>query len=934
MTIHIKKHGVWLGLAACLQVLPALAANTAPADTIPVNDTTQRFIKPSQNNIRLWNRSIAPAANIASVSTGYTSDFSTTPVADITNIAAGRLAGLYTVQNSGRNGSDGSSFSLRGRTPLMVIDGVVRNFTSFNPADIESITVLKDALATAMYGMRASNGVVLVTTRDRGPREFEINASAQYGVTEQLNTPKFVNAFDYANLYNEAQLNSNPTATPRYTPEQLQAWKNHTNDPFLAPDVNWYNTVYKKQSSQQRYNIDIGGNSKSYRYYASLEHFAQDGNFITSSRNSYNTNNDYKRYNIRTNAEIDFNESIRLGLNVFGSMENATEPGRTSSTIMNDIYGASPVAYPVFNKNGSYGGTSVFTNNPHAAAINSGYLLQNQRTVSADLSLHFKLDAVAKGLWAKGVLSMNNYFLETNNRSKTFAVHQLTDTLNEKYTKIGTDGLVPVGVANVSTQIRQAFYNVMAGYDKSWDQHSVSMLGTFNIDNTIAAFNELNQVYKHAGLTASYDWNKTYLFETGMTYGSLNRYQPGKRWGFLPSAGIGWVVSNEPFFHLPVVNFLKIRASAGQTAWADPNNYFLYLQNYTVGSTGYNVGESSAGVSGAFESGVANPDITWEKAWKYNLGIDATLLNNDLTVSADIYRNRFYDQLQQPGNASGIFGQTYPLENLRATRYSGVELTAAYQHTTVSNLEYFVKGNIAFSKNELLEADEPAYPYPWQYKTGLSSNQLFGYVADGFFTDADVTAGLPTTQGYKPVPGDIKYVDQNKDGVINALDSRAIGTNKPLIFYGLNAGFKFKGFDLNFLLQGTANRYISLSPTSMAAFNNSYGNVQEFHKDRWTPATAATALYPRLTIGGNANNDVVSSFWLRNGNYLRLKNAELGYSCSPELLKRAKIQQLRIFINGYNLLTHKELKEDIDPESALNVFRNQRIINGGISLKL
>ncbi|MCK7555679.1 SusC/RagA family TonB-linked outer membrane protein [Chitinophaga sedimenti] len=768
-------------------------------------------------------------------------------------------------------------------------------------------------LATAMYGMRASNGVVLVTTRDRGPREFEINASAQYAVTEQLNTPKFVNAYDYATLYNEAQHNGNPTATPRFSAAQLQAWKDHTNDAYLAPDVNWYNTVYKPQSSQQRYSLDIAGNAKSYRYYASLEHFGQDGNFITSGKNSYNTNNDYKRYNIRTNAEIDFNESIRLGLNVFGSMENATEPGRTASTILNEIYATSPVSFPVFNKNGSYGGSSVFTANPHASAVNSGYQQTNQRTVAADLSLHLKLDKLVKGMWVKGMVSMNNWYTENINRSKTYAVYQLTDTANTKYTKVGTEGLVTEGTTTVPSQLRQSYYNVLLGYDKQWQKHALSLLGTYNLDNSIASFTQLAQVYKHFGLTATYDWNKTYLFEAGMTYGSLNRYAPSQRWGYLPSLGAGWIISNESFYHLPAVSYLKLRASAGQTAWADPSNYFLYMQNYVIGSTGYNVGETAAGVSGALESGIANTDITWEKAWKYNIGLDAGLLNNELTLSVDYYRNRFYDVLQQPQRVSGIFGQTYPLENLREIRYAGVEASVAYDHTTSSKLRYFLRGNIAFSGSRLLAADEPDYPHPWLYRTGSATSQQFGYVAKGFYTQEDIAAGIPGWQGYAPVPGDIRYEDLNKDGVINALDIRAIGTNKPLVFYGLNGGFSYKGFDVTILLQGAANRKIVLSPSTMAAFNNSYGNVQEFHKNRWTAATAESANYPRLTIGSNVNNDVASSFWLRSGNYLRLKNAEIGYTLKAGFLQRAKIQQLRFFANGYNLLTFKAMEEDWTP---------------------
>ncbi|MGO4289650.1 SusC/RagA family TonB-linked outer membrane protein [Chitinophaga sp. RAB17] len=924
----------------CLSVIPAVILST-PAMAF-TKDTTARHIKPAKDSswfsytTWLWNRNSSRANMVAATSSVYSQEVGSTPVADITNVLAGRMAGLYTLQLSGMNGADGASFSLRGKTPLIVIDGVVRDFTGFNPNDIESVTLLKDALATAMYGQRSSNGVLMVTTREKGRKAFEINASAQYGLLESLYKPQYADAFHYAQLYNEAQHNMNAAATPRYSDDMMNAWKNHTNDPYKQPDVNWYNEIIRHTTSQQRYNIDLAGNASNYHYYASLEHFAQSGNFITSPANSYNTNNDYKRYNIRTNALVNFNKNIELGLNVFGSVASGNQPGIGTAALMSLTGSTPPVAFPVFNANGSFGGTNLWRTNPYAGAISSGYQQTTERTISADMTLQYKLDDLLKGLWIKGQLSMNNYYMETIDRSKGVAVYEPDTTagaIPNSYIQYGTDGLVAGGQAKVNSQVRQNYYNIMAGYDHTWNGHSLRLLATYNVDNTIRSFTQLNTLYSNAGLTASYDWHKTYLAELGLVYGTLNRYTPGKRGSFLPSAGLAWVISNEHFFASNIFDRLKIRATAGQTAWGDPNNYFLYLPNYVTGSTGYNVGETSSGVSGTIESQLANPDITWEKAWKLDVGLEAALFHSQLSVSLDYYRNKYYDQLQTRGRNSGILGHSYPLENIGRSRYSGLEASVNYSPVTTHTFKYYLDGNVSIAASSLLYNGDPIYPYAWQNKTGLPVGQAFGLVADGFYQTGTDVSKTANWQGYTPAPGDIRYKDLNGDGVINVLDMQPIGNQRPMIFFGMGGGFSWKGFDFKLLLQGVMNRNMVLSATSVSAFNNSYGNVMDMHNNRWTPENAVNAVFPRLTIGTNVNNSQASTFWMRNGNYLRLKNVELGYDFKKILLPHSRVSHLRLFVNAYNLFTWKKV-DWFDPESGMSAFSNQRIINGGISLGL
>ncbi len=893
-----------------------------------------------KKRIFLWNRNIPQSANVASVASVYAKDINTTPVRDITNILSGRLPGLYTVQTSGKAGADAASISLRGQQPLIVIDGVVRNFTNFNPNDIKSITVLSDALAAAMYGLRSSNGVLSVTTKDMGERPFELDFSAQYGSLEPLKTPRFLKGYDYMRLYNEAKLNSTPGSTPVYPDALLNAYKNGTNDPYTQPDIDWYNTVLKNSTNQQRYSLSAGGYGRTYHYAASLEHFSQAGIFTTSPANTYNTNNDYKRYSVRVNAAVDFNKNIGLTLNLFGSTVNGVEPGGSTDGILANIYQTSPIAYATYNPNGTYAGSSQFKNNILASTINSGYYLNNERTVSADLKLTYKFDDLVKGLWLSAAASMNNYFAERINRSKSFAVYNYTPDptggSNPSYVQLGNNGSVGAGSYGLSQQTSQVYYNILAGYDKTWNGNTIHLLGTYNGDNSTASLTQLNQVYQTTGLTTAYDWQKKYFVETGLSFSSLNFYPPGHRWAFLPSLGMGWVISNESFFKSKWINYLKLRGTVGQTAWGNPG-YFPYLQNYIINGNGYNVGTTASNVSGAYQDVLANPNITWEKALKWNAGVEMAFLENKLNLVVEYYNNHYYDQLITPANSSAIFGQPYPRLNLGKKNYHGLELTAGYENNQGA-AKYFIKGNLSFAYSKVINADEPAYPYPWMYSKGLPSGQTSGYEAIGFYQQGDNVNTIPHIAGYIPVPGDIKYKDLNNDGVIDLLDQKPIGTTAPLIFFGINTGISWKGFSITVLLQGVQNRNMYVSPSSLLVteFYNGYGNVQDYHLNRWTPQTAATATYPRLTAGGNPNNTAASSFWMRDGSYLRIKNMELGYTLPKKMLAKLRLQQVRLFVNAYNLVTWSHVDElNLDPESGANsYFANQRTVNTGISIKL
>ncbi len=480
---QLKSHLIFWLLCIAVGGQALAQKQTSDDENRMVPDSVLKKIKLQERHVNQWFSTTQKIKNIEGSSTIYNEDVITTPVSDVTNVIAGRIPGLYSSKSSGRTGPmfDASSLTLRGQSPLMVIDGVQRSFTSFNLDDIKSITVMNDAVANSMFGLRSGNGVIYITTKDRSiEKPFELGFSAQYGTNQQFKRPNFITGASYARLYNEAQQNTFPGSTPAYADERIAALQNGTNDPYSNPNNDWYNTIYQKNNAQQRYSINAAGNGKNYRFYTSVEHFTQDGNFLTNEDNPYNTDNYYKRYNLRTNAQIDFSEDIQLGLNIFGSVENNNEPGATGSTIMSRIYSTSPLEYPAKNANGTYGGTTSFLTNILASTVSSGYIQYNERSLSADVSLKYKLDDVTKGLWSKALLSINNYYLQRILRTKAFAIYYPNPGTSD-YTKVGSDGVLEAGAGTqeITSQYKQTFFNGLIGYDRTSGNHGFNLLASY-----------------------------------------------------------------------------------------------------------------------------------------------------------------------------------------------------------------------------------------------------------------------------------------------------------------------------------------------------------------------------------------------------------------------------------------------------------------------
>ncbi|MFT3823248.1 MAG: SusC/RagA family TonB-linked outer membrane protein [Chitinophagaceae bacterium] len=865
----------------------------------------------------------------------YNRELIKSPVVDITNALSGRLAGLYTLQQGATPGSEQAAIYLRGVTsPLIVIDGIPRNYTLLNPNEIESITVLKDGLSANLYGIRASNGALLINTRKGVPGKQVISFTAQYGIQKPTKLPSYLHAYDYASLFNEALANDGKPA--QYTNADLQAYKDGS-DPYGHPDVNWQKQVLRNQMSMARYSADVSGGGKFAQYYLALDHVNQQGVFVTDkSKNTYNTNNDYKQYSIRSNVMMNVNSTLKAYLNVFALIRNGNQPGVGTSAIFSDLLNVPNNAYPVFNPDGSYGGTTERTTNLYARTVNSGYISTYNRNLYADVGLQKSLDAVTKGLWIRAKASFGTDLTETINRSKTFATYKMNvDPVSgdTTYTKFNTDG-TQNNSGSISSQTRNNYWDVTLGYDKSLAGGHTIAARAIASSQQYGISGQLPTVYTTYSVNGQYNYKNRYDVELSVTANKQNLYPKHHDLGVFPAAGLGWTISNENWFpRTKVLNSLRLKASYGRTGM-DDIGYYVYSQFYGS-ATGYTLGVSPTSSSGASESTLANPYITWEKADKFNIGISTTLLGNKLRAEVEYYNDTYFDLVQTRGRSLASIGATYPDENIGKNRYYGIDLTLQYENNAGA-VKYYAGLKLGTRQSKVIFMDEVDRRYSWMERTGQKVGQLYGYVAEGFYSASDITNKIATLEGYTPVAGDIKYKDLNNDGVINRYDIAAIGNTKPFISAGFQAGVEYKGVSLSFLLQGVMNRDLMLNSTDyefQAVSGGGYTQAQQHHLGRWTPATAATATYPRLSVGSNANNQTTSTFWLHKGDYLRLKNVELSWSLPRKWVNAVKLGGARLFVNGFNLLTFTQV-DRLDPEYPYATgYPNLKSFNAGFSIK-
>lgn len=852
-------------------------------------------------------------------------DLSNIPVPSISNTLSGRLNGLITSQYI-FNGTDFSLLGLRGRTPITIVDGAIRDIDGLSFNEIESITVLKDPASLAAMGMRSSDGVIMVQTKRGFNGKQIISFSAQGAMQESINLPKYLDAYNYATLANEASTNDGRPQI--YTPTELEAYKSGSN-PYLYPNVNWYDATLKPRYTFNRFNLNISGGGSAARYFIALENQNQGGIF-KEGVNDYNTNNTVNRYNFRSNVEVDIDKNLTIGLKLAGKYEQANSPGAGIDEILEQIRQTPANAYPIYNKNGSLSGNSLYTKNIYGQLYKTGFNRDYRRTLLIDADLNRKLNFITSGLSLLGSIHYTSYYSNVVSKSRSnYAVFQpIIDPITqaESYLQYGTNANYSVGNSYNNSFARRLNYDAGLKYNRSFSKHTIDASVRYTWDQYDVG-TSLTHAYQGLLAMASYDYDEKLFADFTVNYQGTEQYVKGRKYGTFPAVSVGYNLAKEEFLKNSIFDQLKLKASAGLLGFDRASN-FAYQAYYSSASNAYYFG-SATGMTGWNETTLGNPAITWEKTRAFNVGVDARILKNSLGLTIDYFRQHRYDVLQQRGQSNPILGITYPAENLGVYNYNGVELGLDYQKK-IGQLELSLNGNLQMAKTKVVFTDELTRKYAYQVRTGQQIGQAFGLVSSGLFQSQAEINQSPKQFSSVLQPGDIKYVDQNGDGVINDDDITAIGKKGMPVYYAGSIGLKFKNFDFFALLHGVTGRNFYFTGNNAWEFQND-GSVQEHHLNRWTPSNP-NADYPRLSFGTNTNNHRTSTYWIRNGNYLRLKNVQLGYTLPSSVTGKIGLGNVRLFTSAFNLFTITELK-NLDPESLFNFYPLYKSYNIGLTAK-
>lgn len=842
---------------------------------------------------------------------------------------------------------DNSEFliSARGQSPVAIVDGVERDLYSIDPEAIESVTIQKDALSNMFLGMRSSRGALIITTKNPDAKGgFHLSLTGKFGISSALKSgPNPLSAYQYAYLLNEALLNDGKS--PLYTYDDFEAYRNGTS-PYLHPDVNWKDAIMNNSTTSQAYNLNVTGGGRVAQYFVSLGYYSENGLFKTSDANSYNTNFKYNRYLITSKVNINVTDEFKVSMSLMGRIEEGNQPGGISGTgysdLLSNVWQTPNNAYPVLNPNGTYGGNASYTQNLYAQTTGSGYISSNTRDVVGTINLKYDFDKLVRGLSVGATGNISSQVRNAIVRTKQAQVFQysITQQGNEAYDKYGDVSSQTNSYRSVSTY--QYMYGKMyVDWERQFGMHGVKA-SLWGDTRTILNNYDLPMIPSNIGQKVEYNYDNKYFAQAAVTESYYNRYDNGRRWGTFWAVGLGWDISKEKFMEASEIDQLKLRATYGHTGnGIDNAGYFSYLKRYNEdGGFWYSNGTSmSNGGSVSEISPLANTLLTWEKGRKVNVGLDLTLLKNRLTLSADYYNDYYYDILQSRGKSIQLLGIAYPAENIGKTRYYGLETQLSWQDH-IGKVNYYVSANWSMEQNKRLFMDEQYVPYDYLKMTGQPTGAIYGLVATGFLTAKDIADGYPVMNGFNNIQaGDVKYKDMNGDGEINEFDRTVIGGDKPTCYFGIDLGFEWKGLEVTALIQGAYNRDLYNSDRTLLegfqVIGQSYGQAYTNLLNRWTPETAETATYPRLTAGGNMynyGNNWNSSLFVQNGNYIRLKNATVSYKL-PENFCRNYLGGLRvkIFVQGQNLLTWSRTRLQ-DPEVTFTSYPLQRTITTGINL--
>ncbi|QKJ29902.1 TonB-dependent receptor [Mucilaginibacter mali] len=898
------------------------------------------------------------------------------PTPNATNTLIGKLTGLLAVQTSGQPGADASSIFIRGiatynnASAIVVVDGIERpSFGDVDPNEIETISVLKDAASTAIYGIKGANGVIVITTKQGKIGKARISYTGNYSLQTYTGLPLALGSYDNARLLNQAYLNDAKAAP--WSDAELQKFKDGS-DPYGYPDVQWFKYLTKKYYGQTQHNFNVSGGSKVAKYFVSAGYAYQDGIFKHfDSPYGIETTPSFTRYNFRSNVDLTLNKDFTVGIKLGGRYSDRYQPaGLLSSSafsydtiegMISRILQVPSFAYPVFLPDGRIAqnpgvGTNLW--NPYAVLTRFGTRNDDNNTIESTFNLEYKLGFITKGLSFKTNFGYDSYYSNVQRRNanwaayvwdrQTGAISLSTDTRNRD---VPLGGINAVISGNTNTSLQSGFY-----YNRSFGRHTVSglLMGTRQLiqaGSDGSVFTAPPRASQGLVNRLTYNYDSRYLFEFNGSYNGSENFAPsnfvggdGKshQYGFFPAFSAAWTMTNESFFpKTDVLTYAKLRGSYGKVGNDKLDSRFLFLTSYSANSSvGFGSANSITNYPTIFigDNALGNPAITWETGTKRDIGLETRFFHDKLRLDIDVFDETRKDILTNRQSGLLTFGHSYPALNVGEVYNKGYEIELDYGGQK-GNFSYGINAQLSYAKNVIRSADEPLGIPDGLKLEGKSVGQFIGYVAEGFYKDAADVAASVKPQGITPIPGDLKFKDLNGDGVITDQDRQAIGyTNRPEYIYSFTPRIAYKGLSLNVMFQGVGH----VSSNLILNDQNNGQQMYPFMLNAWTPETAATATWPALHSRGYTGlNNALNSFNLQNARYLKLRTVELAYTLPKSWTDKVKLQGVRVYLNGQNLITWTPFKMYVDPEN-LNVvnqafplqslYPSSRVFNFGMNI--
>jgi len=887
------------------------------------------------------------------------------PVANLSATLAGRIAGLVGVQRTGLPGSNAADVWIRGiatfnsqnsASPLIVVDGVQgRDLNAFDPEDIASLTILKDASATAVYGAQGANGVILITTKKGRVGKPTLMFNYNQGMVDFTKRPELTNAEQYMRLRNEAMIASG--LAPEYSEEYIQNTLNGT-DPYLYPNVNWMDALFKKGSYNRRANFSARGGTENTQYYSAISYYDETSLLRTDNLQSYKADTRFRRYNFTSNIDMNWTKTTKFSLGILGYVINTNYPGINPQDAFARVMQTNPVLYPLMypgNLVPAVNQSSDAQPNPYALVTQTGYQNNFSSQLNSSAKITQDLNGITPGLSAYGMFSFDTYNAHNISRTRSRTTYSI-DRANP-YNDDGSLNLVimangseNLGYSRSNNGNRQFYFEGGANYNRQLDKHNINALLLYTQTDYVAAFagdltSSLPFRTQRVVGRANYLFDDRYAAEFNFAYDGSENFVPSRRFGFFPSFGVGWILSNEKFFESAkdVFQMVKLRYSNGITGSGGGGRRFGFLTIVTTGANGYSFWNGTSNVNyGGVAISDYGYDVTWAESHKHDIGLEFTTLQGKLNVTVDWFKENRKGVFLQRGSLPNYLGlQNQPYGNLGVIRNQGFDGTVSLENLQVGQTVWSFNGTFSYNKDQVIENDNPRQQFPYLERRGRNYLASYGYVADGLFqsqAEIDVHADQ-SALGAQRV-GDIRYKDLNGDGVINTYDQTKISNGDvPNLVYGFGFNVNYKKFYLGAFFQGIQGAEDRLSGDGIIPFNNSTGpersNLFAIAESRWTEDNPSNdVFYPRLGYGNsvNTNNAVASTWWIKDLDFIRLKTLDFGYYLPAEKMKSWGVKNARLYVQGVNLFYWSKFKL-WDPElntSNGSSYPNTRTISLGI----